>query len=142
MASSAVAAKLRKQGKHVIREIHRRITRNLTNLNRNIELLSNARHMQGHLTVADTGQDASFRSGNGWITRLGSGQMRHVNGSTVFLNTSDQKLLNPIGSAELDESRLDMDLTEPQWFVRRDPMDYENTQPTQHTPSRLSLIEK
>ena len=142
MASSTVAAEFRKQRQHVIREIHRWIPGNLTNLNRNIELPSSTSHTKGNLTIAETGHHASFRSRNGRIARLDAGQMRHIKLATVFTHTGNQELLNPIGSAKLNDRRLDMDVMEPQQFIRRNPMDYENAKPTQDGQSRGELIEE
>ena len=142
MASSTVAAELRKQRQHVIREIHRWVTRNLTHLNGNIEFLSATRNVQGDFTIADAEQHASFGPGYCRVARLDLGQMRHVHSATVITDAGDQELLNAIGSAELNECRLNMNVTERQWFVRRNPTEHANAQPTQDAQSRGDFIEK
>ena len=108
----------------------------------NIKFLSVTRNVQRHFTIADAERHASFHPSNARIARLDPGQMRHVHRSTVFTDAGDQELLNPIRAAELNKSRLDMDFTESQWFVRRNPTDDEYAHPTQDANCRDDVIEK
>ena len=68
--------------------------------------------------------------------------MGHIDVLTVCADAGDQELLHPVGSSELNKSRLNMDLMQPRCFVRRYPTQDEHAQQTQDTQRRGEVMKK